>query len=288
MPNIPIDHEWTDEQKGLHKVFISYKYQPVQKPNELSKCCVTITDIVGLNDHHESAHLRAADRTPTEHWITMMSAVTPIDCYIEQFLKQMVSGETSRCTIQTKSAACIEFTVRLMRCELGGHMHTKSANELLQLAQRYRVNGVAMFSKYPRFAQNYFGWAAKLLISCRPFDTLGERADKLGETNAEQFESLLRTVQSNLAACLIKEQRYEDAVHVLSFAERTDHDVPDKAIYRRANALYRLGRLDDAKDTIERINYKENQECLALYRNIAEKLSRSNESYRNMVKNMFR
>lgn len=47
------------------------------------------------------------------------------------------------------------------------------------------------------------------------------------------------------------------------------------------------GKLDEAKDTIERINYKENKECLQLHINITDKLKQSNQNYRKMIQNMF-
>lgn len=281
--NYPIEKEWCDEKKGLRKELIAFKFQSVTKPNDLSKCCVTITDLNGLRAHHNSKYLRDEHRN-LDIWITINDALFPVDCYIELFLKRMLIGETSRCSIKTKSGDYISFVIRLNRIEFGGYYYSKSSAEISTLAQHYKENGVKMYKDYPLFAQDYFNKAAKLLISCKPFETLKERES--GEINPVEFQELLETILSNICQCLIKQERYDEAAHVIEFADRTEN-VPEKAIYRRANVLYLLGRLEDAKRTIERINYKDKKECLLLHANIVEKLKQSNSEYRKMIKNMF-
>lgn len=284
--NYPIQSEWVDENKGLRKELVSFDSQLILKANDLSKCFLTIHSVDGLEENHDSKYLRDGN-TGIEFSLTLLDAVTPIDCYIEIFLKRMVTGEQSRCYIKTKMGNSIEFTMQLLRVEFGGYLHDLTPIKTLQLAQKYKENGVEMFKKYPLFAHNYFNQAAKLLISYQPYNTLRERFEALDDSNVQQFQTLLETIQSNVAACLIRQQRYDDAVYVLNFTEQSTN-VPDKAIYRRANALYLLGKLDEAKETIERINYKNNKECSTLYNNISSKLQKSNEKYRNIVKNMFR
>lgn len=281
--NYPIEKEWRDEKKGLRKELISFKFQSVTKPNDLSKCCVAITDLNGLKDHHGSKNLRD-EHCRQDLWITINDALFPIDCYIELFLKRMLIGETSRCSIKTKSGDCISFVMGLNRIEFGGYYYSKSLAETMALAQHYKENGVKMYKDYPLFAHDYFNKAAKLLISCEPFETLKERESS--ETNSIELRELLETILSNICQCLIKQERYDEAAHVMEFAERMEN-VPDKAIYRRANSLYLLGKLEDAKRTIERINYKDKKECLLLHTNIVEKLKESDSNYRKMVKNMF-
>lgn len=280
----PIETEWSDEKKGLRKELISFKFQSVTKPNDLSKCCVAITELNGLKDHHPSQYLRDEHRN-TDYWITINNALTPIDCYVELFLKRMLIGETSRCSIKTKSGDYISFVVRLIRVEFGGYYYSKNLQEIIIIAQHYKDNGVKMYKDYPLFAQNYFNQAAKLLISCEPFDTLKER-ETSADVDPVKIRELLENICSNISQCLIKQERYEEAAYVMEFADRSDN-VPEKAIYRRANALYQLGHLEDAKRTIERINYKEKKECLLLHTNIAEKIKQSDTEYRKMVKNMF-
>lgn len=280
----PIENEWCDEKKGLRKELISFKYQSITKANDLSKCCSSITEIIGLKDHHDSQYLRD-ENNKMEYWIKIANALTPIDCYIEIFLKRMLIGETSRCYIKTNSGDCISFVLRLIRIEFGGYMYSKSLSEIIELAQHFRENGVKMFKKYPLHAHEYFNKAAKILISCEPFDTLKEREFGI-DADPIKLQELLETILMNIAACLIKEKRYDDAIHVTEFAERPDN-VSEKAIYRRANAFFLLGNLEEAKRTIERINYKENKECLALHTNIVDKFNQSNQNYRKMIKNMF-
>lgn len=281
----PIGKEWCDEKKGLHKKLMAFKFHSVTKPNDLSKCCVAITDLNGLKDHHGSKYLRHEHRSQ-DFWITINDALFPIDCYIELFLKQMLCGETSRCSIKTKSGDYISFVIRLIRIEFGGYYHSKSLADMVALVQHYKENGVKMYKEYPLFAHDYFNRAAKLLISCEPFETLKERESKNEEANANELRTLLETILSNISQCLIKQGRYDEAAHVTEFADRTEN-VPDKAIYRRANALYLLGNLESAKQTIERINYKDKKECLLLHTNIVEKLKQSDSNYRKMIKNMF-
>lgn len=283
MGHYPIEKVWTDEQKGLRKELISFKYQSVTKANDLSKCCVAITDVNGLKDHHASDYLRDEHKN-MDYWVTISDALTPIDCYIELLLKRMLIGETSRCSIKTKSGDLISFVVRLIRVEFGGYMYAKTLPEIIALAQQYKANGVKMFKNYPLFAHDYFNKAAKILISCKPFETLQER--ETNDVNPAELRELLENVQMNICQCLIKQQRYDDAVHVMEFVDRKEN-VSDKAIYRRANALYLKGDLDEAKETIERINYRNIKECLQLHTNIATKLKQSDQNYRKMIQNMF-
>lgn len=281
--NYPIEKEWCDEKKGLRKELVAFKFQSVTKANDLSKCCVAITDLNGLKDQHASKYLRD-ERRNQDLWITINDAVLPIDCYIELFLKRMLIGETSRCSIKTKSGDYISFVIKLIRVEFGGYYYSKSLAETVTLVQHYKENGVKMYKDYPLFAQDYFNKAAKLLISCEPFETLKERESN--EANPQELRVLLEAILSNICQCLIKQERYDEAAHVTEFADRTD-GVPEKAIYRRANALYFLGKLEDAKQTIERINYKDKKECLLLHTNIVEKLKHADSNYRKMIKNMF-
>ncbi|XP_055313052.1 uncharacterized protein LOC129574708 [Sitodiplosis mosellana] len=283
--NYPIEQIWMDESKGLRKALISFKFQSTFKANDFSKCCVAITEVNGLKEHHASEYLRAEHRN-LDYWITLSNAVTPIDCYVEVFLKRMLIGETSQCAIKTKSGDYITFVIRLIRIEFGGYLYGKTLPDIVALAQHYRENGVKMFKDYPLFAHDYFNKAAKVLISCKPFETLAERESGMTEVDPVKLRELLETILSNISLCLIKQQRYDEAAHVMEFADRPEN-VPDKQIYRRAIALYHLGKLDDARKTIERINYKDKKECLLLHNNIAEKLKESDQNYRKMIKNMF-
>lgn len=281
----PIEKLWTNDKKGLKKELLSFRYQSVMKANDLSKCLVSISEIKNLSDDHDTKYLRDVN-ADNEYWIIITEALTPIDCYIESFLKRMMTGETSRCSITTKAGVIISFVIHLIRIEFGGYMYEKDLHAVVTLAQRYKENGVKMFKKYPLFAHEYFNKAAKILISCEPFETLAERESGMAEADPVKLRELLENILMNISACLIKQERYDEAAHVVEFADRPAN-VSDKAIYRRANALYYLGKLDEARQTIERINYKDNKDCLNLYKNISIKLAQSDQEYRKMVKNMF-
>lgn len=282
----PIECDWSDEKKGLRKELISFSFQSITKANDLSKCCIALTELNGLKDHHASEYLRHEHRN-SEYWITLSNALTPIDCYVEIFLKRMLIGETSRCSIKTKSGNFISFVIRLIKIEFGGYMYLKKIPEIFTIVQHYKENGVRIFKEYPLFAHDYFNRAVKLLISCEPFETLGERDIGMSETDPVKLREMLENNLSNISQCLIKQQRYDEALYVTEFADQPEN-VNEKAIYRRANALYLLGKLDDAKDTIERIvNFKDKKECFNLHKNIVEKLEHSNQNYRKIIKNMF-
>lgn len=281
----PIEKLWTDDKKGLKKELVSFQYQSMTKANDLSKCLVSITEIKNLCDEHDTKYLRDVNAA-NEYWISITKALTPIDCYVELFLKRMMMGETSRCSITTKTGVIISFVIHLIRIEFGGYMYAKDFHTVLTLAQRYKENGVKMFKRYPLFAHDYFNKAAKVLISCEPFETLAEREIGMTEADPVKLRELLENILMNISACLIKQERYDEAAYVMEFADRPEN-VSDKAIYRRANALYYWGKLDDARQTIERINYKDNKECLNLYVNISKKLAQSDQTYRSMVKKMF-
>lgn len=281
----PIEKLWTDDKKGLKKELVSFRYQSVTKANDLSKCLVSIAEIKNLFDEHDTTYLRDVNGA-NEYWISITKALTPIDCYVELFLKRMMMGETSRCSITTKAGIIISFVIHLIRIEFGGYMYSKDLRTVVTLAQRYKENGVKMFKRYPLFAHDYFNKAAKVLISCEPFETLAEREKGMIEADPVKLRELLENILMNISACLIKQERYDEAAHVMEFADRPEN-VSDKAIYRRANALYYWGKLDDARQTIERINYKDNKECLNLHVNISKKLAQSDQKYRSMIKNMF-
>lgn len=280
----PAAEEWTDEKRGLRKKLITFEYESVTKASDLSKCLVAISDVSGLRDIHDTEHLRCDNNT--EYLVRLGDARTPIDYYIEIFLKQMLTGETSRCTINTKSNQSIQFVLKMIRIEFGGYFYAKPLADVVHIVQHYKENGVKMFKKYPLFAHEYFSRAAKLLISFLPFNTLKERGMNIEESSPEFLQELLETIDMNLAACLIKEKRYEEALHLLEFTNRTEN-LPHKAIYRRATAHFHLGQLDEAKSILERINYKENRECNALYENIIVEWKLSNDKYSQMVKKMF-
>lgn len=281
----PIEKSWTDDIKGLKKVLVSFRYQSVTKANDLSECLVSITEIKNLIDKHDTKYLRDVNAA-TEYWISINEALTPIDCYVELFLRQMMVGETSCCSITTKAGVIISFVIRLIRIEFGGYMYAKNLHTVVTLAQRYKENGVKIFKKYPLFSHDYFNKAAKILISCEPFEKLAERESGMADADPVKLRELLENILMNISACLIKQERYDEAAHVMEFADRPKN-VSDKAIYRRANALYYWGKLDDARQTIERIDYKDNKECLNLHVNISKKLAQSDQKYRSMIKNMF-
>jgi tetratricopeptide (TPR) repeat protein len=197
----------------------------------------------------------------------------------------MFTNETSKCSIAAKSSGVIEFTMKLKRIEFGGYYCEQSAVNMFELAKSYKEKGVKMFKEYPLFAHNYFNLAAKCLLSFNPFDDL---EDLLADSSLSKtdFVELLQNVYLNIAACLVKQQRFEDVLHVLSYS-KTQDNPSEKAIYRLALAYFHLKQFDNAKATIERISYKNNKDLVQLMAKILENRKVDNENYSCMVKKMF-
>ena len=279
-----VDKVWTDEAKGLRKELISFRYNSIVKASELSKCCVEILDVQNPNpEKYKKNYLLMIGE---EFWVKIGHAVTPIDCYVEEFLKQMLINETSKCFITTKSSGTIEFTMRLKEIQFEGYFFEQSASKMYELAKLYKENGVKMFKDYPLFAHNYFNLAAKCLLSFNPFTDIQDVLEDGCKIKKEDFEELLQNIYLNIAACLLKQQRYDDILHVLKFA--MDQTEPsEKAVYRLALAYFHLNQFENAKNTIERINYKNNKDLVQLMANVAKYWKADNDKYSNMVKKMF-
>lgn len=275
--------EWSDEKRGLRKVLIAFNHTNMDKVADLSVCLVEINGVTNLLDR-ESEYLSDA----TEKSIRMGDAVTPIDCFVEHFIREMFVGEVSRCYVTTKTDDQIEFTIKLVKIEGPRYFYELSPKELYEIAGKYKEQGVKMYKKYPAFAQNYFNLSAKLLISLKPFNTLDNReANESFKHQIDQnlLQSLHDGIYLNIAACLLKQNRYEDALYVLhDLTERTNNE---KGIYRRALAHLNLKQYDEARQQVERLNVKENQEFHALYNRIATEMKEYNERYASMVKKMF-
>lgn len=279
--------EWVDERRGLRKILIQFNYTNMDKASELSQCLVEIIDVTNPADR-ESEYLNDA----AEKWIRMGDAVTPIDCYIDIFIKQMFVGEWSRCIITTKTDDRIEFTIKLLEIKLNVYFYELTPAELYEVASKYKENGVKMYKKYPAFAQNYFNLSAKLLISLKPFDKLDTGTEKdLHERDVNQkidqksVQSLHDAVYLNIAACLIKQNRHEEVLHVVK--DLTERSNNEKGIYRRALAHLNLKQYDEAKQQIDRLNVMENHEFQSLYNRITSEMKEYNAKYADMVKKMF-
>lgn len=278
-----IDSVWEDKVKGLRKEVIYFRYCSVVKPSELSKCLIEVLEVSNLNhEKHKSNYL---ENIENELWIEIGHAVTAIDCYVEEFLRQMFTNETSKCFITTKSSDVIEFTIKLKSIEFGGYYCEQTPVKMFELAKTYKENGVKMFKEYPLFAHNYFNLAAKCLLSFNPFDDID---NLLTDSTLQKtdFQELLQNIYLNVAACLVKEQRYEDVLHVLSYS-MTQENPSEKAVYRLALAFFHLKQFEKAKDTIERINYKSNKDLVQLMAKIYECWKFDHNKYSNMVKKMF-
>lgn len=272
---------WVDDGKGLRKELISFSYKSMKKPSELSRCLVKIGDVSDLGTR-ESNFLKP-DEPGNEQWISMGSSVTPIDYYVEQIIAQMLTNERSRCTISCKSGS-VSFVLELLRIEDNEYYFTRSSAQMLTFAKQYKENGVKCFGKYPLLAHQYFNRAAKCLLSFAPLEYLDPAIE--GADTIASMQSLLETLNLNIAACLLKQNRFDDALHMLEYVDRQNNPSP-KAIYRKALAQFHVKQYTEAVKTLQRIDYAANKECSTLYANIVTNLEKEKEKYNSMVRKMF-
>lgn len=277
-----IDKVWEDELKGLRKEVVSFEFSSVVKASELSKCLVEVIKVCNLGDR-KSNYLR--ESVGQELWIGIGTSVTPVDCYIEEFLKQMFTNETSKCTIKTKSSECVEFVIKLKEIEFGGFFCEQPASKMFEVAKQYKENGVKMFKDYPVFAQNYFNQAAKCLLSFTRYDNGDDPLSDCDITRTD-FDELLQNINLNIAACLLKQNRYDDVLHVLNYSVNQEHPS-EKAAYRLASAYFHLKQFENAKNIIERVNHKGNKDLTQLLAKVHEHWKVDHDRYSNMVKKMF-
>lgn len=272
---------WVDDGKGLRKELIAFSYRSMKKPSELSRCLVKISEVTDLGAR-ESNILKTGESV-NEQWISMGSSVTPIDYYVEQFLAQMLTNERSKCTIFCKSGS-FSFVLELLRIDNIEYYSTKSTEQMLTLAKQYKENGVKCYSKYPLLAHQYFNRAAKCLLSFAPLENLDPAIE--GADTITNMQSLLGTINLNIAACLLKQNRYEDALHVLKYVDQQENPTP-KAIYRKALAQFHVKQYTEAIQTLQRIDYAASKECSTLFANIMTTSEKDKEKYNNMVRKMF-
>lgn len=273
---------WKCDKLGIRKELVDFKFISVQKASILSQCFVCFGNIKGRGER-ESDYLNQEN----ERWIRLGHARTPLDYAIEVILQEMFAGERSNCFVTTKTGEEVSFRISLIEIKFGGYLFEMSAKEMYEWASTAKDNGVAMFKRYPSHAQRYFNDAAKGLISYKPFDGLTEEEHGI---SGDLVQTLFDQVSMNVAACLLKELRYDEALSVLlEMTDRPDNGrpLPEKAIYRRAVAHLHLKQYEEAKDQLERINYKQNHEMMALYNKILAEWNLYKNSYSNMVKKMF-
>lgn len=273
---------WRNDVKGLHKELIRFRFISLDKPTLEARCLIKVSEVSDLASK-ESKILIQCETIP-EQWVTIGSGLSPIDCYVELFLMEMLPNEKSKCTITCKDHLQISFVLELLQVETPVLHFTKSPKENLCLAKKYKENGVKMFPKYPLFAHAYFNRAAKCLLSCEPLEALDPERE--GADTISEMHALLETLYLNISACLIKEQRFDDVLQILKFVDRKENPS-EKAIYRLALAQFHVEQYPEAIKTLKRIDYAASKECAALYQRIKTSWQQDQSKYNNMVKKMF-
>lgn len=277
-----IGTEWSMPRKGLRKQVLSLEnFKYLDKPHLVSKVVIKVEEVQNLNGR--TSQYLVDTLIGQEQLLELGTALTPVDCYVELLVRQLVVGERARCFIATKQEEII-FILTLISIKESKEIQKLNVAEMYALALRYKENGVAMFKEYPLFAHEYFARAAKCLISYKPHEGLTLSADGM---SGEDMQKLFTQVQTNLAACLLNQKRYEDVLYQTKFVEEQP-DATEKSIFRRATAFYHLKEFEKAKQTIERVpNYQEKKEFAKLLHRIQESWKSSNDHYKNLVQRMF-
>lgn len=274
-----IDKVWIDEMRGLRKEVLHFNFISIIKPSELSKCLVDVLDIKNLNNHNSNYLTEHNDFS-----IDIGHGITAIDCYVEEFLKQMLMNETSKCEIITKSET-ITFTMRLKQIEFGGYYHEQPPYQMFELAKQYKENGVKMFKEYPLFAHNYFNLAAKCLLSFNTQDANYEELLKDSGITKKDFDELLENVYLNIAACLIKQERYEEVLSILDFVLK-QQNPSEKAVFRLATAYFHVNKFGDAESLLKKIDFKSKKDLSTLMGKIQDFRKAEKDKSSNMAKKM--
>lgn len=278
--------EWEDKTRGLTKKVLSFHFRDMEKPTTASTVQFSVNNKCANLGNRASSFLTSDESStfPTQHSLEMGTSVTPVDCYLEILLQQFLPGETAACSIATKAGNRIEFVLKLDRIVKNPQVDKLNAAETYDLALRLKESGVATFKTYPKFAFDYFTRSAKLLITYKPFDKLTKKSNGI---NGNTVEELFVQIQTNLAACMLQEKRYEHVIYVTQFVE-TAESPSEKSIYRRALAYYHLKEFAKAQATIERVaGYEDKREFSKLRDNIASSWKDSNAHYKEVVQRMF-
>ncbi|XP_017003772.2 protein Bride of doubletime [Drosophila takahashii] len=278
--------EWEDKSRGLAKKVLALQFSEMEKPTTVSTVEFSVNKKTANLGGRPSKYLTSDESStyPQQHILEMGTSLTAVDCYVELLLQQFVPGETAACSITSKTGERVEFELRLERIVKNTQVEKLDAAEIYQVALRLKESGVASFKTFPKFAFDYFVRAAKLLITYKPFDQLTKKDNGI---DGPTVETLFIQIQTNLAACLLQEKRYEHVIYHTQFVE-TEEDPSEKSIYRRALAYYHLKEFAKAQATIERLpNYEEKREFSKLRDNIAASWKDSNAHYKQVVQRMF-
>lgn len=278
--------EWEDKCRGLTKKVLAFQLEEMEKPTMCSTVQFSVNKKCANLGERPSKYLSSDESSsyPQQHSLEMGRAVSPVDCYLEILLQQFLPGETAACSILTKNGDRIDFELRLEKIVKNTQVEKLNAAGIYDLALRLKESGVATYKSYPKFAFDYFVRAAKLLITYKPFDKLTKKENGI---NGSAVEELFVQIQTNLAACLLLEKRYEHVIYHTQFVE-TAESPSEKSIYRRAVAYYHLKEFAKAQATIERVpNYEEKREFSKLRDNIAASWKESNTHYKEVVQRMF-
>lgn len=272
---------WRDHELGLVKVNLGLEFVSMAKATLTSTVTFELEQ-VDIEEGLESCLLRGP---PGVREYKIGTAETPIDCYVEVVLSRMLIGEYSRCHMERRtSKKMISFTIRVKGIKSRRHVHQLTTKELFTLATDYKERGVRMFKKWPIFAHIYFGRAFKLLNSYPDYKCMYDCSLEEDGIDGKEVMTLVHNVRHNLAACLMLEKNYGEVICLL---DHPDDVRAEKAMYRKAQALYHVKRYEDALECFQELDWEQNPAMVKLNAMIRQEMVKESQEYTKMVRKMF-
>jgi len=196
-------------------------------------------------------------------------------CYVN--CRVDVKGErVSELDINSKTAP--KFNITLLSFSRSADVTELEADELLDRAEHHKERGVSLYSAGNiEFAIRRFNRAADFV---RRVDQSGNFPPK---SVRDRGHTVLCQCELNLAACRLKISEHDKVVeHCTSALSLDPHNV--KGLFRRSQALAKLGRYQEAKkDAVEARGLEpKNKAVIAQLRSVDELILREKQIYQKM------
>lgn len=264
----------------LAKKITKHGNSKVVEINETSTCKFLINFLV-MPESYESKYM--TDKKDEPQQMSIGNAMNLIDWAIEKFLLTMTVNEKCYCIIEGEMK--VRFELSLLETTPGLYYFELPLLELWRLVQTYKENGLKCYNTYPWLAHEYFSVAAKCLLTHLPHLNSEEKTIT-DSISVDEVTKTFETLSSNIAACLLKEQRYKDVIEILAFVN--DQTNPnEKYTFRLATAYINTKKFEQAKHLLEKFNYGDSKSLSNLYEHLISSMKSENEKYAAMVKKMF-
>lgn len=268
-------------------------YKKIYNPNETPKvysinktsiCIVKINNTIAIPGSLETNYLKNINQKPFKIFIG--KALNLIDWMIEKVLLTMADSEYCECIILIDG---INLSFKLLLVEVVHQtqfIHDMSISDIFTHAVSYKENGVKCFKAYPSVSHEMFSRAAKLLLTYLLTDGLDTTLNA-NTVEKPEIKLLYETLCSNLAACLLKKDRYNDVIDILNFVGDQDHPT-EKNTYRLTLAYLNTKQLEKAKYILDKVNVKESKSLSDLSLQLQSSLKCESKTYASIIRKMFK